>query len=226
LVENAILQGATTLVAVGNDDTLHEVINAVKGREMIFGFIPMSKSEVGEAFGITGIEQGAKTIGLRRIAELDLGMVNHMYFLSKLHFGLNSLEGTVVPRFFSFGLMKKLSSLPTMQIKLSVNGEYQAVLDVVAGQIMNLGSPNDGVLDITLLPRLSKWENYKYRRQILSGQFEDIPGVSIIHANKVEITSPFGLPLKIGTKVAAKTPAQIEILPKALKIIVGKARKF
>jgi hypothetical protein len=37
---------------------------------------------------------------------------------------------------------------------------------------------------------------------------------------------PAGLVLRAGEKVIAKAPARIEILPQALKLIVGKERNF
>src|SRR5438045_2952826 len=51
LVENAFAHQAKTIVAVGSDDTLHDVINAIKGREMMVGFVPISETEIGKILG-------------------------------------------------------------------------------------------------------------------------------------------------------------------------------
>ena len=105
LVETAFAHNAKTIVAVGSDDTLHDVINAVKLRDVAVGFIPLFESELGEILGIKNIDYAAKIIAGRRIALLDLGVVNNLprvdsqgiqtrveagnYFLSNLKFSIS-----------------------------------------------------------------------------------------------------------------------------------------
>ena len=84
LVETAISRGAKTLVAVGSDDTLHDLINALKGREIVIGFIPLFDSELADILGIQNVAQAAKIIAGRRIENLDLATLANNYFLSKL----------------------------------------------------------------------------------------------------------------------------------------------
>src|SRR3990167_7744253 len=76
LVENAFAHEAKTIVAVGNDETLHDIINALRGREIVIGFIPITKSRLAEFFGIRDILQAVKTLAFRRIELLDLGSVS------------------------------------------------------------------------------------------------------------------------------------------------------
>jgi diacylglycerol kinase family enzyme len=223
LVENAFSHGSKTIVAVGSDDTLNEVINAIKDREMTVGYIPIQETEVGNLLGIRSIEHGAKTIGQRRIAELDLGMVNNNLFVSKLSFGLGTTE-TGFLKMFNFKLIRSLLDLPTFEIKFSANQKFQASATAVGGIISN--SLIHGVIDVMLLPKLSKGQTLQYRNEILNGTYDRIPLASIIHVKKLEISSPHGLPMKAGSRVIAKTPVSIEIRPKALKIIVGKDRQF
>ncbi len=64
LVENAFSHEARTIVAVGSDETLNEVINAVGKREMVVGFIPIVASELAKIFGIKDIAHAVKTIAL------------------------------------------------------------------------------------------------------------------------------------------------------------------
>src|SRR6185295_8704064 len=54
LVENAFAHGAKTIVAVGADGTLTDVISAVRGREIVIGFIPIVESEAGKILGVQG----------------------------------------------------------------------------------------------------------------------------------------------------------------------------
>ncbi|MBX4187218.1 MAG: hypothetical protein KW802_03120 [Candidatus Doudnabacteria bacterium] len=223
LVENAFSHEAKTIVAVGNDQTLHEVINAVGKREMVLGYIPLASSEIGEILGIKEVPLAAKIIAFRRVEVLDLGSVNNNYFLSKLKLG-------------DWDTDKFLPNLEkTFEIKLRVDDQYQADLKVSAVLVVNsrnsaneerVAYPNDGKLDILLLPQLTKWETLTNRKNILSGHFEKIAQCSVIHAKKIEILSPSGINLRADNWLLAKTPAVIEVLPQSLKIIVGRERKF
>lgn len=222
LVENAFAHEAKTVVAVGSDETLNDVINAVAGRDMVIGFIPIVDSEIGDYLGLKGIAQAAKTLGGRRIAELDLGKINGNLFLSKLAFGLSA------PRtglgIFDFKTLQNLFRSPSFEIRFAADEQYHGHLKVTGGLIQNRGT--NGNLDILLLPKLGKWQIIKFRREIQSGKFEKIPGSSIIHIRRLEINIPEGLPLRAGSRIIAKTPVTIEVVPKGLKIIVGKDRKF
>lgn len=230
LVETAFSHGVKTLVAVGNDDTLFDMINAIKGREVTVGFIPLQESEAAEVLGVRGVDNACRTIASRRIVNLDLGRVNQNLFLSKLSFGVN-LTATNP---FSFKLIRQLFSLPTFEVTFTTN-DYRGSHRVVGGQIINsrgggclpgLGNPCDGILDVLLLPKLARRQMIKHRKNIMKGCFESISESSLVHLDKIEITSPDGLPLRIGNRVVAKTPATIDVVPKALKIIAGKDRTF
>lgn len=233
LVDGAFQRGVKTLIAAGTDETLHEVLNAVKGREVTMGYIPLIPTELGEILGLTSVSQAAKYIGLRRIAELDLISVNSSLVLSRLTFG----SATVKSRgLFDFQGLKQLWEHPMFQINFSANnGKFEGSLTASGGALVNcraenegkeMFNPTDGIIDLLLLPKLGRMETLKYRRAIAAGEYEKIPGSSLVHVRQLEISLPEGLPLKAGERVIARTPAKIEVLPKALKIIVGRERKF
>ncbi|OGE81816.1 MAG: hypothetical protein A3H72_01720 [Candidatus Doudnabacteria bacterium RIFCSPLOWO2_02_FULL_48_8] len=231
LTEIAFSHGVKTLVAVGSDETFHDLINAVGDRDVLIGFIPLGGSEVGKIFGIGDIDHACRTIASRRHSLLDLGCVNGQYvFATKLSFGVNLSAGNL----FSIKLLKQLLNLPEFEIKFTTR-DYKASLKAVGGQIINsrsvdssqnFGNPTDGVLDISLLPKLRAFGLVRHRKKITSGFFEQVPHSSLIHANQLEISSPEGLPLRVGRKVVAKTPAAVKALPQKLRIIVGKDRTF
>lgn len=226
LVESAFSHGARTIVAVGSDGTLQELINAVGGREITLGFIPIVPSAVGDSLGIKTIAQGAKTIAARRIAEMDLGAVNNNLFFTTAVFGALPLQDQGYLNSLRQGLTQGRRELPQLELKFSADEHFEASLPIVAGCIQNLGHPTDGYLDVLLLPQISGWTAFRHRHEILRGEFEKIPGTSVLHVKKIEIHTPEGLAIRSEGRVLGKTPAVIEIKPKALKIIVGRERKF
>jgi diacylglycerol kinase family enzyme len=236
LVDIAFSRGVKTLVTVGTDETLQDTINAVGDREVTLGFIPIVESELSKIFGLPDIETAAKTVASRRTQQLDLGLVNKNWFFTKLNFGEIG-EEELGGGLFSLGIFKKALRLPSFEIKFSVDGKYTGTMSAIAGTIINardnicdskaqLANPTDGILDALLLPAISSYRMWQHRRSLKTGCLENVPGCSLIHLKRMEITNPEGLPLKTGDKVIAKTPAVIEILPKALKMIVGKDRTF
>jgi diacylglycerol kinase family enzyme len=213
LVENAFAHEAKTIIAVGGDDTLHEVINAIGKREMVVGFIPIIESEMAEIFGLKDLLQAVKTIAFRRIEQIDLGVVNgNDYFLSKLTIETND----------------------EIELIFKVDDKYTAKQTVASGLIVNsrvdregskVGNPTDGLLDLLLLPKLTKWKELLNRKLLQSGIYETIHSSSTLHVKSILIKNS-GLPLKVGNKILAKTPAEVTVAVQALKLIVGRERNF
>jgi diacylglycerol kinase family enzyme len=233
LVETAFFHQAKTIVAVGTDETLNSVINLVGDRPAIIGYIPLVPTELSESFGISSIAQACKALGLRRVEEIDLGVVNGMNFLSKLTFGL-SLGAKKGFDFLGMGFVSELIKQSTFRIGFNADN-YHAETEILGGVIINcqnhkceepLGKPTDGLLDVVLIPKLTRAQLFTHRKNILDGCFEKVPGASIMHLESLEMTSPTNLPLMIGRDQITMIPARIEIKPKALKMIVGRERKF
>lgn len=232
LTDIAFSHGAKTIVAVGSDETLHDVINALRGRDAIIGFIPLFQTELSEVLGLANIESACRVLAGRRITQLDLGLASSFYFLSKLTFGISPSND--IKSLLNFGAIRKFFDLTTFEVSFSADS-YRGTLNVVGGVIINarsdesksvLANPSDGILDVVLLPKLNKLTIIKERKNIAQGLFEKVPGSGLLHLKKIHIQSPAGLPLRVGNRVVAKTPATIEIVPRALKIIVGKDRMF
>lgn len=226
LVESAFAHSAKTIVAVGGDDTFQEVINAVGSREVVIGFIPIVESKIGELLGLKSVEQSVKTLAGRRTEELDMGSVNGNLFFSSLSFGSIPENNPGWLGSLNYKFIQTLKQIPAIDIKFKADDQFEASLPVVGGIIKNSSNPTDGKLDLILLPAQTSWNTFKYRSEIMNQEFEKIPGSSIFHIERLEIATPAGLSLKTEGRLISKTPATIEVRPKALKIIVGKDRKF
>src|SRR3989344_1634793 len=137
LVDIAFSHGAKTIVAVGGDETLHDVINATKGRDIIVGFIPLFQTELSEVLGLANIESACKVLAGRRITELDLGRASQFYFLSKLTFGINT--GNNIGSLLNLGALRRFFGLTTFEVSFSADS-YRGILKVVGGTIINTRS--------------------------------------------------------------------------------------
>jgi diacylglycerol kinase family enzyme len=234
LVESAISRGATTVVAVGHDSTVQEIVNAVGERDVTIGYVPLRDSELSRILGLTDVVNSCHSLAHRRVESLDLGQIQSNYFLTKVGLGvkLDALQPSSV---FDFSKFNQASSLSAVPIKMEIDGQFSAEFEVVIGAIFNsraargegkVANPTDGLLDVLLLPRLTSMNAWRYRNELGSGCLEKIPGCAVMHGKRITVSAPDGLPFYVGDKTLAKAPAIVEALPKRIRMIIGKDRTF
>ncbi len=78
---------------------------------------------------------------------------------------------------------------------------------------------DDGLLDILFLPHFSKLKLLFYLPRVYKGTHLSIAGVKYCKGKKVRVTSTEELIIEIDGETPGKTPVEMEIMPKALKII-------
>lgn len=235
LVDTAFMRGATTIVGVGNDHTLQEIINAVGEKDVAIGYVPMEQTELSTILGISDIRTACESLAHRRIEVLDLGQIQGGYFFSKVSIGV-SLESVQPKSLFDFSKFSEAGKLKPKPIKMEVDGLYSAQFEVAIGAIFNsraakydnnrIADPTDGVLDVLLLPGLSSFDAWKYRGELASGCLEKIPGCAVVHGKHITFSSAEGVNFYVGDRTIAKTPAVVEVIPNKIKMVVGKDRLF
>lgn len=239
LVEQAIGADAKTIIVVGSDGSLNKTINAVirKKANITLGFIPLDlESSLGRILGVAAdIEEAVKTLASRLVRELNLGKVGEHYFLSQVDLGENAFAKTELG-FMGLGAARNFMKLQPFALKLSLEDLYTATSEVLGAQIINcrnnegchlkLGDPTDQLLDILLLNKLSSAQIFRYRKELASGCLDNVPGVTVMHAKKIDILGPKKLPMSIEGQVYTKAPATITVAKERIKVIVGKQRQF
>ncbi len=234
LVETAMLRGTTTLVAVGHDSTLQEVINSVGDREVAIGYVPVQESEMSKALGIGDVISSCRSLAQRRIAVLDVGQIQNTFFFTKVGVGV-SLESLQAKSLFDFSKFSAAAQLKPVPIRMEIDGQFSVEFEVAVGGIFNtraargenhIADPTDGILDILLLPRISSMDAWKYRAELMNGQLEKIPGCAVMHGRKIIVSGQAGVPFFVGEKTVAKAPSVIQIATHKVKMVVGKDRMF
>lgn len=239
LVEQALGAEAKTIVVVGSDSSLNKTINAVlrKKAELSIGFIPLHpESALGKILGVSAdVEEAVKTLAGRLVRELSLGKVGEHFFLSQVDLGEN-VFAKLQSGFLGFGALRGAMNLAAFPLKLSLEDSFTATSEVLGAQIINcrnndgcrlkLGDPTDAFLDILLLNKLSGTQIFRYRKELISGCLDNVPGSTVMHARKIDILGPKKLPLSIEGQVFTKAPATITVAREKIKLIVGKNRQF
>jgi len=87
----AIEKGYNTVVVVGGDGTVNEVINGITQEQVAVGIIPVgTNNNLAKHFGITGWQQACTVLAARRISTYNLMAAGQNYFLSNLTLGFET----------------------------------------------------------------------------------------------------------------------------------------
>lgn len=207
MIEDEIRNGATTIVAVGDDQTVFRAINVLASYpDITLGIIPVGPhNNIAKILGIPSEEEACDVLSSRIIKKLDLGKINHHFFISEVVFQGNNLaincdnEFTIRPdasaqvHVYNFNFRE--NSTPT--------------------------NPQDGVLELfvrgkgqSLLPKLFTNQDQKKDMSLFSFRNADIT------------TEGEPVAVHIDQNHTIKTPVHISILPQRLRVIVGKHRMF
>lgn len=233
-VATAAQRGVKTLVACGTDETFNLMLAHLQGRDFVLAYIPLDpeNSFLAKILGLQDMKGAVKTIAARRIEKIDLAKVGNYYFISSLEFGVTSQNFKQTSIWNSLKLLR----VPGGLIHVRIDDSYTLELQCLGGLVTNaratttyheqLANPTDGFLDLLILEKLTSSETLRYRGAISQGLLEKVPNTSIIKCRKIEFLEPAGFALTISHKVLTKFPATVQIIPKQLRLIVGKDRTF
>lgn len=143
-IRKEVEAGAKTVVVVGNDQTVHQVINTVVDTGATLAMIPVGEPNV--LARILGIPKGVAacdTLSQRIIESLDVGRINKQRFLTGVRFP------KAVTR-VQYGQEYQITSNKTGQLEI-LNLSVEAPSD--ADQIAN---PVDGKLQMTITTQKRK----------------------------------------------------------------------
>lgn len=207
LMNDEIRGGVKTIIIVGNDKTFSQIINLAAQLNVTLGIIPIGPAnKIAKMLGINSAHEACDIIAARIIQKVDLGKANNTYFLS----GLDIDRGTMT-----------IECENKYRIKASSTSEIQ-IRNLKPLFAANLGTknfnPQDGLLEILIHPITSGF--WQFFRKPNEGK------KSIIPFKKMAIRSRNSISIKTDGQKILKTPIKIEIVPKKLRLIVGKNRMF
>jgi len=200
-IKDALRNHSQTIVFVGTDRMLNSAMSALAETDVTVGLIPLGEATLmAKALGIPYGVAACDILSARITAILDLGKVNNRYFLSKL-------------------------SLPEgANITLDCDSKYQvSALSPASIDIANFGeggNPRDGRLEVIVRPHVQK-------RMFGLGRRSGFSRDSVFPVKRLTIRSGGdSLPIFSDGETVIKTPATVEVVPKKLRVIVGKQRRF
>lgn len=202
VVQGAIKRGADTIIAVGDDQTVSKIMSYIADEDVILGMIPVgSNTKLAASLGIPEGVAACDILSSRIVERIDLGKVNDSFFVSYLELA------------------------PSQELLLECDQGAYHVEPTSAMQsvsIYNFGSegidPRDGMLELVV--RSSDSERGLFHK---GGHASP----SLFQVKNVKIKS-FGRSVTAHAdgQTVVKTPLTVQVIPKKLRVIVGKNRRF
>lgn len=206
VIQDGIKRGATTIIVVGNDKTFCQAASAMAIFDVSLGFIPINNNnKISEILGIPQEESACEVISARLIENIDLGKINNYFFLSSVNISSSKviLEGNN----WIISPSNKITQVKISNLDLFLN---------------KISQPQDGLFEVILERDAGgTFSFFGFKKEKIID--------SLLLLKKIKIDSPNnkkGVQVLIDNWRIIKTPIEIEMPSRKIKIIVGKKRKF
>jgi diacylglycerol kinase (ATP) len=236
----AVEAGYDVVAAAGGDGTVGTVAEELVGSKVALAVLPMgSVMNVARSLGIPrDLDEAAQILANGRIRSMDAGHANGKLFFEVASVGLSAAvfgEAQRVDEGEYGGLVGALRALVEfrprrVRLKLSSGEtiETRALLVAVAnGPYTGFGftlAPDaeldDGVFDIAVFRRFSRWELIRHFASIALGRRAWSPKVSTYRSDRVRIESRHAMPARADGTDLGTTPVECVVRPKALNVVV------
>lgn len=232
----AVADGAHRLIVVGGDGLVHLAVQAVAESTTVLGVVPVGTGN-DFARGIATIpdEPAAATlVALGDGEPLDLIRVGGSWVASVATAGFsgdvnaraNKLRFPRGPSRYTVATVAELPTLRRHDIRLTVDGtphEFRSALLAIAntgwfGGGMHIApdaDPGDGLLDITVVADVGRFELLRFFRLVFSGRHMGHPKVHGLRGSRVEIEAD-GLELWGDGEPLGAAPAVLEAVTAAV----------
>ena len=207
LLADEVRGGVKTVVVVGNDKTLTEVVNIAARFDVAIGIIPIGPdNKIADSLGIPAGEAACEALSARRIKRLDVGKINNTYFLSGVTISGNdvTVECENQYRVTATGMAAEINIC-----------NFRPAFATNAAASFN---PQDGLLEVFIKPIQRGFGAWFARSQPIKP--------SIIPFQKLAVKSREAVSAITDGQRVVKAPIQIEVVPQKLRLIVGKLNKL
>jgi len=236
MVAAAIEKGYNTIVAVGGDGTVNEVINGITQEQVAVGIIPMGTSNtMAKHFGLTNWQQACAVLAARRISTYSLMAAGQNYFLSNLSLGFetdvekkvdtagSSLRSRARHLGQSWGTARDFK---TLSCKLTLDN-LSIDCDIFSLSVGNQKYQNpllDNRMTVNIAERpVGRKQLGSYLIGRLRGQIaHDEYATSRFYGTKLTIETEPSTSIMIDGKVAGRTPIAIRLTERQIRFITEK----
>ncbi len=245
IAQEASTEDWSVIAACGGDGTVHETINGLvsdAGDQPAFAVIPAGKgNDLARALGMpNGAAEIAKLLKLDNRRSIDLGRIEGQLFATVATLGFDAEvartvhEGSIP---FSGVITYVLAVLKTLAThrcqKMTLTGDFgvrdaKMFLAATANTSSYGGGmfiapdaqPDDGLFDVCVIDEVSKFTVLRIFPKVFAGTHATHPKVEILRTSSLKIETDEPFLLFADGEPIVETPTTIEMLPKALEVVV------
>lgn len=215
LCEMGLKKGYNTIVVVGSDTVINNLAAIIAKNGATLGIIPTDpKSSFYSLIGCSNWEEACKALPKRRLETFDMGKVAaDRYFLTyvKILSPKRKKPSQVTIKFNDYDI-----EVPALEIIITNGVLAKSKPEVVKNTF------SDNLLDIYITTKVSKEKSSIF--SFFKKEEEKPKFSSLFHARRIKIIGKEEI-LDIVSpdqKILTKTPCEISIVPKTIKIIIKK----
>ncbi|HNY01030.1 MAG TPA: diacylglycerol kinase family lipid kinase [Bacteroidales bacterium] len=198
-----------------------------------------------------GYREAIRLLKKRKLFLQDVGMVTYYhhekteqrYFMNVAGMGYDALvakktnllkeKGMGGPLTYLWFVFTGLFQFNFMEAVIEVDGKPEfrgeifsmnvGICKYSGGGMMQVpfAVPDDGLLDVTIIKKTSKWYVVRYTKKLYDGTLAGLPFISTFRGRSVRIRSTGRIYLEADGESLGHTPFTFEVLPKCLTVVVG-----
>lgn len=238
LAKQAAAEGAQTVVAIGGDGTILEVVRGLYGTGAALGIIPAGTgNDVVKMLSIPRKPMEALDFLLQtQPRALDAGRINEKVFLNVSGTGFDVAVlryAQIAKRYvkgllpYLWGVLRAICSYQPTHVTLSMEDDTAVTRDILVlavanGQFIGGGmaiapdaKPDDGLFDVVVIDAMPRWQMPFQLVKLLTGKIRSIPGTSYQRCRRVAVQGT-DMYMNIDGEIVPLEKAEMEILPGAL----------
>jgi len=252
LAAQALRRGCDRLVVAGGDGTVNEVINGFGdlGGPPPVGLIPLGTANVlatelglrhrPEELAAAILEGPLRAVSLGRVSSGQAGgRLFHLMagcgFDAQVVAGVDGrLKAALGKAAYVWSALGCLLRFPASGLEVTVDGTRYRASSVVVANAGHYGGPYriaprasllSDSFEVCLLDDRGAWDVVRHGLALQLGRFGEGPRVRIVTGRKVRIDGDPGEPVQADGDLAGGLPAEIEIVPRALRLAWPAARR-
>ena len=236
-------------IVIGGDGTLREVAERLIRADILPPLLPVplgTANLMGKHLGIRWDESNVEerviaAVRRHRILPLDAARANGRLMLLVAGVGYDAQviheldrlrRGPISFRHYLLPALIALRQFPAAPLRVVLDGREifpQAPALAFVGNLAEYGTgfpilpharPDDGLLDVCVVPCRSRSELLRLFLQAAAGEHTGVEGVVYRKGRRVRIESPVAVPVQVDGDAAGHTPLEIDLLPVRLPFIV------
>lgn len=251
IIQTAISNGCSTVIAAGGDGTVSSVANHLVGKSVTLGILPLGTwNALARNFGIPLITEDAiqLILGPHQVKSMDVMKAGKNHFLLNVSTGFSSklMKATLRQHKKRFGIfaylwhfIQTLFGLQEQKFYLEIDGTRKTVraleVMVVNSSLIGMGEiptslqifPDDGRLEVCVIGAKTGWDLLLVIGNILLRQPSSAPNFSYYYAQKlVQIRTKNPTIVQADGEVIGHSPLDVKLIPNAIKLILPNPNLF